>query len=143
MAFQLMGCTTGSFLDRGEGSNLTGVGQGARQRVKVHSQVRRGEARRGEARRGEARRGESRRGEARRPVRSRSESQWLIRCRHDLKALMASAFAGSVSRVLAVTSCKGGVGKSSVAVRLALALQRTGWRVGILDADVHGPSVRV
>ena len=67
MAFQLMGCTTGSFLlDRGEGGNLTGVGQGARQRVKVHSQARRGEARRGEARRGEARRGEASRGEARR-----------------------------------------------------------------------------
>jgi ATP-binding protein involved in chromosome partitioning len=43
--------------------------------------------------------------------------------------------------VLAVGSGKGGVGKSTVAVNLALALARQGWRVGLLDADVHGPNV--
>jgi ATP-binding protein involved in chromosome partitioning len=47
----------------------------------------------------------------------------------------------SVRRVLAVTSGKGGVGKSAVAVNLALALAQRGARVGILDADLHGPSV--
>lgn len=46
-----------------------------------------------------------------------------------------------VRRVLAVGSGKGGVGKSTVAVNLALALARQGWRVGLLDADVHGPNV--
>jgi ATP-binding protein involved in chromosome partitioning len=46
-----------------------------------------------------------------------------------------------VERVLAVASGKGGVGKSTIAVNLALALARRGLRVGILDADIHGPSI--
>ncbi len=46
-----------------------------------------------------------------------------------------------VRRVVAVASAKGGVGKSSVAVNLALALRESGHRVGLLDADVYGPSV--
>ncbi len=46
-----------------------------------------------------------------------------------------------VGRVLAVASGKGGVGKSTVTVNLALALAARGQRVGILDADVHGPNI--
>jgi ATP-binding protein involved in chromosome partitioning len=46
-----------------------------------------------------------------------------------------------VERILAVASGKGGVGKSTVAVNLALALRARGLRVGLLDADIHGPSV--
>ncbi|SHJ94315.1 NUBPL iron-transfer P-loop NTPase [Malonomonas rubra DSM 5091] len=48
-----------------------------------------------------------------------------------------------VQHVLAVASGKGGVGKTTLAVNIALALARLGQRVGLLDADVYGPSVPV
>ena len=48
---------------------------------------------------------------------------------------------GSLTRVLAVASGKGGVGKSSVTVNLALALAKAGRRVGVVDADIYGHSV--
>ena len=48
-----------------------------------------------------------------------------------------------VGHVVAVGAGKGGVGKSTVAVNLALALAREGLRVGLLDADIYGPSVPI
>jgi Mrp family chromosome partitioning ATPase len=46
-----------------------------------------------------------------------------------------------VKNVIAVGAGKGGVGKTTVSVNLALALAQMGCRVGILDGDVYGPNV--
>ena len=48
---------------------------------------------------------------------------------------------GEVKRILAVSSAKGGVGKSTMAANLAVAMRKSGLRVGLLDADIHGPSL--
>ena len=47
----------------------------------------------------------------------------------------------SVKKVIAVVSGKGGVGKSTVTARMAVAMAKKGYRVGILDADITGPSM--
>ncbi|MGR3572416.1 iron-sulfur cluster carrier protein ApbC [Brevirhabdus sp.] len=63
----------------------------------------------------------------------------------DLKGAKRAAPAGpqkipGVDRIIAIASGKGGVGKSTVAANLAVALAAEGRRVGLLDADVYGPS---
>jgi len=59
----------------------------------------------------------------------------------DAKSVSSSEFLPQVRYKIAVASGKGGVGKSTVAVNLAVAAAKLGARVGLLDSDIYGPSI--
>ncbi len=60
----------------------------------------------------------------------------------DQKSPLTLNSLANVQAVVAIAAGKGGVGKSSVTVNLALALQAQGYRIGIMDTDIYGPSIR-
>ena len=59
----------------------------------------------------------------------------------DIKVKEEATALSKVKHIIAVASGKGGVGKSTVAANLAIALARANQRVGLIDADIYGPSV--
>ena len=78
---------------------------------------------------------------SRRAPRYPSRSRPRRRARSRAASAQAPNLIPGVRHVVAVASGKGGVGKSTVAANLAIRLAQLGHRVGLLDADIYGPSL--
>ena len=66
---------------------------------------------------------------------------WLTHAYHPGQAEPGPQPLPGVDAIIAVGSGKGGVGKTTLSVNLAVALAKMGHKVGLLDADVYGPNV--
>jgi ATP-binding protein involved in chromosome partitioning len=75
------------------------------------------------------------------PPRGRSAPQAPAQAQHPAAARPQRGLVPGVGAIVAVASGKGGVGKSTVAANLALGLRANGLKVGVLDADIYGPSM--
>ena len=64
-----------------------------------------------------------------------------VKKRSMMDELQAGSTLKRVGTVIAISSCKGGVGKSTMAAHIALEIAQRGYRVGLLDADLYGPSI--
>ncbi|TDL99940.1 MAG: chromosome partitioning protein [Flavobacteriaceae bacterium] len=67
---------------------------------------------------------------------------FVVEAKESLPPIAGKAIPG-VKHIIAISSGKGGVGKSTVTSNLAVSLQKMGFKVGVLDADIHGPSMPI